>query len=54
MSKTAPCKDCSERYPGCHSKCKEYKAFREALDARAEAIRKCKQIEQLAIRKINR
>lgn len=29
---TAPCKDCSKRYLGCHSKCDEYQAFRAARD----------------------
>lgn len=25
------CYDCKKRYPGCHSRCSEYKAFRETL-----------------------
>lgn len=25
----APCKDCKNRHPNCHSLCKEYKEFRE-------------------------
>lgn len=28
----APCKQCSERYAGCHSKCQKYQEFRGALD----------------------
>ena len=24
-----PCKDCEDRHIGCHSKCKQYKAFAE-------------------------
>lgn len=54
MSKTAPCKDCSDRHPNCHSKCEKYKEFRRELEARAEAIRKLKHIEQLAIRRIKK
>lgn len=25
----APCKDCMERYVGCHSKCEKYIAYKE-------------------------
>ena len=28
----APCKECNDRYAGCHSKCQEYLNFRNALD----------------------
>lgn len=34
-----PCKDCPRRYLGCHSKCKDYKEFRQALDERNARIR---------------
>lgn len=54
MSKTAPCKDCPDRHPNCHSKCAKYKDFRHELDIKAEAIRKQKYIEQLAIRHIKK
>lgn len=29
----APCKDCEKRHTNCHSNCKEYKKYREELDA---------------------
>ena len=40
---TAPCKvngiDCQKRYPGCHSKCKEYITFdKENQKRRAERL----------------
>ena len=25
--KSAPCKDCTERHPGCHSECEKYKEY---------------------------
>lgn len=25
---TSPCKNCSEREPGCHTKCEKYKEFK--------------------------
>lgn len=28
------CFECGRRYPGCHDRCSEYKAFRELLDKR--------------------
>ena len=28
----APCKDCPNRYLGCHDKCYKYQAFRQARD----------------------
>lgn len=28
-----PCKDCPDRYLGCHSKCDKYKAFRAEREA---------------------
>lgn len=29
--KPCPCKECTKRYSGCHSKCKEYKEWSEEL-----------------------
>lgn len=26
---TVPCKDCADRYPGCHGKCDAYKEWRQ-------------------------
>ena len=37
MKIKAPCKDCEKRYPGCHSHCAAYKAFRAELDRVREA-----------------
>ena len=30
---TAPCKDCAERFVGCHASCPRYAEFREGCDA---------------------
>ena len=36
---TAPCKDCKDRAPGCHSKCEKYIAFdKENQKRRAERL----------------
>lgn len=32
----SPCKDCSERFHGCHASCPLYGKFREACDNRRE------------------
>ena len=29
----SPCKDCPERFVGCHSSCERYKQYRSELDA---------------------
>ena len=29
----SPCKDCLERFVGCHSSCAKYKQYRSELDA---------------------
>ena len=31
------CKDCSDRFPGCHDKCERYKADKEAREAEKKA-----------------
>lgn len=36
----APCKNCSKRYFGCHSRCPEYQAFKEAIEKAHETRRK--------------
>ena len=42
-----PCLDCNKRYAGCHSKCENYKMFREKLEKdkqlRKEARKSIKQ-----------
>ncbi len=35
----APCKDCENRHPSCHSHCEEYKAFRAEIDREREERR---------------
>lgn len=30
----SPCKECAERFPGCHASCPLYGKFREACDNR--------------------
>jgi len=34
-----PCKDCPNRYPGCHSKCERYKAWKQEWDKLKEKER---------------
>ncbi|MBO7712381.1 MAG: hypothetical protein J6S85_02735 [Methanobrevibacter sp.] len=34
----SPCKDCPERYIGCHSACGKYKDFRKQLDEQKQHI----------------
>jgi len=34
-----PCKDCPNRYPGCHSKCEQYKAWKQEWDKLKEKER---------------
>ena len=36
----SPCKDCPNRYLGCHDKCYKYQAFRQARDEYNEMVRK--------------
>ena len=38
---TAPCKDCTDRHPLCHSECERYKAF----DAECQERRAKRQME---------
>ena len=33
------CYGCKERYPGCHDKCEDYRAWKSAIDAENEKIR---------------
>ena len=37
------CLDCTKRYRGCHSKCNDYKLYKEHLDR----IKKKKELEQI-------
>ena len=38
----APCKDCSERFVGCHTVCFEYAEYKQALEAEKERYRASK------------
>ena len=42
----APCKDCPDRYVGCHSKCEKYLSFRKKLNEHNKKTR-----EELRIQK---
>lgn len=47
MSKIqAPCLNCPDRYPTCHSKCIKYLEFKKQNDMLKEEINKSKQSEQ--------
>lgn len=43
----SPCKDCTERVPLCHSKCPQYKAFRENLDDHKARYFAAKEMEKM-------
>lgn len=43
----SPCKNCEERHPLCHDKCKRYKEFRSALNEKNDEIRSIKQKQRL-------
>lgn len=40
----APCKNCPDRYVGCHSQCESYKKFRKLKDIQNKEIREDKRI----------
>ena len=43
MATVFSCKDCGDRYPGCHDKCEKYKAEKAAHDERkAQEYQKAK------------
>lgn len=39
------CKDCRDRYTGCHGLCEKYKEARKENDKLRERLRSCKNIE---------
>lgn len=39
----APCRNCTERCVGCHSKCERYRAFRSKRKSQQDALRAEKQ-----------
>ena len=50
MNDKIPCKDCPDRYSGCHAKCERYREFRRELDERNKRIREQKFKEKLTRR----
>lgn len=49
--KNAPCKNCGDRFVGCHSICPLYKEFQEFNNKRREAIAKEKMEEDIQWRR---
>ena len=41
-NKKAPCKECKERYLGCHDKCSHYKEYKKDLDDKKRIITEAK------------
>ena len=39
---TYPCKNCTERYLGCHDRCEKYQAVKAKIAARRNEEEKCK------------
>jgi len=39
-----PCKECPDRFPGCHSQCPKYLAWRKEYDKEKEQERQQKQL----------
>ena len=37
-----PCRDCTDRYIGCHSKCRKYKKWKKDLENTKEKEKKIK------------
>lgn len=42
-----PCKGCSDRYPTCHDKCEDYKAYKAQRDEIKERMRKDNEATEL-------
>ena len=42
----APCKNCPNRYVGCHSDCADYKEFRKLKDIENQREREDKRLEK--------
>lgn len=47
MVPICPCKDCRDRYPGCHSKCDKYIIWKDANEANNKKIREAKNKERI-------
>lgn len=54
MVVTAPCKDCPDRYPGCHSKCPKYQQFKEDNEKRKQAEQEQKRRDDVMYASIRR
>lgn len=48
MKKHSACKDCKDRYVGCHAKCEIYIAEKKEIKAEKEMIWKVKDAERVA------
>ena len=47
MNISTVCKECFDRYPGCHDHCDKYKQAKEDFDNRKKIIFKAKQYDEL-------
>ena len=45
-----PCKNCTERYVGCHSKCKAYMDIKESYDDKRQSIYDSRQLFMESVR----
>lgn len=45
--KDSPCKNCGDRFIGCHGKCEKYKAWRAEYDEEIKEQKKQQNIERL-------
>ena len=45
MRTMSPCRDCPDRYPGCHSKCEKYLAYKLDTKAYRETVKRAKDHE---------
>lgn len=45
MKNKCQCKNCQNRYPGCHSKCESYLAFKKERDEMHQEYLKNKKID---------
>lgn len=45
-----PCKDCTERYGGCHAECEKYAEWKIESSLQAEAIRTAREMDKRNMR----
>lgn len=48
----SPCKDCNNRYVGCHGKCAGYAEFRNALNEVTEKYKTAKHLDEECYRHV--